>query len=314
MQSNQFVLGIDGGGTKTLAWLASRSGTGRASVVGRGEAGPANPQAVGFPKAIEHLNRAVDAALDDAEVQPGPLAAAVLALAGSDRDENRRVLQRWADERQLAARFLVVHDALPVLATGTPDGWGVALISGTGSLAFGQSPDGRSARAGGWGYLFGDEGSGYAIAMAGLRAVAMQADGRGEVTGLTEALLARLSLAEPQQLIPAIYEIAADRAAIALLARVVSDAGEQGDAVAQVILDEAARELAVMVAAAADKLGLSRDAFPLALAGGVLLGSEQIRTRLRDKLRTFGLHANPIAIVAEPVLGAVQLAQAQARS
>ena len=77
------------------------------------------------------------------------MAAAVLAGAGSDREENRRAFREWAHDRRLADRFQVVHDAVPVLAAGTPDGWGVALISGTGSLAYGRTADGRTARAGG---------------------------------------------------------------------------------------------------------------------------------------------------------------------
>ena len=173
MQSDELVLGIDGGATKTVAWLALRSGGGEPSVVGRGAAGPANPQAIGFDEALGNLDQAIAAAFDDAGVKPGPLASAVLALAGWDREQNRQVLRRWAEKRCLASRLRMVHDALPVLVAGSPEGWGVALISGTGSFAFGQSRDGRSTRAGGWGYLFGDEGSGYAIALAGLRAAAI---------------------------------------------------------------------------------------------------------------------------------------------
>lgn len=313
MPSEDLVLGIDGGATKTVAWLATRSGAPEPSLVGRGAAGPANPQAVGFDEALGNLDGAVAGAFQQAAVDPGPVAAAVLALAGSDRDENRRVLRRWAEDRRLAARFRVVHDALPVLVAGSPDGWGIALISGTGSLAFGRTRDGRSARAGGWGYLFGDEGSGYAIALAGLRAAAKKADGRGPDTGLLDALVGRLGLQKPQSLIPAVYRMAADRAAIASLADAVTSTAQQGDAVAGQILDDAARELAAMVAAVANKLGWSETPFPLALAGGLVLASSVLQNRLEAHVNSLGLAAAPVTNVPEPVLGAVKLAQADAQ-
>jgi N-acetylglucosamine kinase-like BadF-type ATPase len=312
MPRDELVLGIDGGGTKTVAWLAVRSSDREPSVVGRGSAGPANPQAVGFEKAVGNLNLAVDGAFGEAGVRPAEVTAAVLGLAGSDRDENRQVLERWAGGRRLAGRFRVVNDALPVLAAGSPEGWGVALISGTGSFAFGQDRGGRSTRAGGWGFLFGDEGSGYAIALAGLQAAAKSADGRGPATQLLEAVLSRLELEKPQDLISAVYPLAADRAAIASLAGLVTGTADAGDAAARQILDEAAAELAATVAAVARNLGFSRGPFPLALSGGVLLGSESLRERLCAEIRSIGLEPDPTACVQEPVLGAVKLAGAAA--
>ena len=312
MQTDQLVLGIDGGGSKTVAWLANLSAEGEPSVVGRGTAGPSNPQATGFDQALENLDRAIADAFDQGAIAAGPVAAAVLGLAGSDRQENRDVLRRWADDRRLARRFRVVTDALPVLVAGSPEGWGVALISGTGSFAFGQSPDGRSARAGGWGYLFGDEGSGYAIALAGLRAAVQSADGRRPATQLLDAMLGRLDLRQPQELIPAIYPVADDRTQIASLADVVTKMADQGDAQAQQILDDAASELAAMVAAVARRLGFPNGTFPLALAGGVLLGSETLRSSLEAHVHSLGLCPAPIASVKEPVVGAVTLARAEA--
>jgi len=309
MQSDELVLGIDGGATKTVAWLALRSGEDESSVVGRGMAGSANPQAIGFDAALASLDQAIAAAFEEAGVEPGPLAAAVLGLAGWDREQNARVLHRWAEERGLAARFRAVHDAIPLLVAGSPEGWGVALIAGTGSFAFGRTAAGRSVRAGGWGYLFGDEGSGYAIALAGLRAAAKSADGRAPATRLVDALLRRLDLREPPELIPTVYPFADDRARIASLADVVTQAAEQGDAQAQAILDDAAGELAAMVAAVARRLAFSGGTFPLALTGGVLLGSERLRTAVEARLTLRDWRPASIACVREPVAGAVRMAQ-----
>ncbi len=312
MQSDELVLGIDGGGSKTVAWLALRGGSGEPSILGRSIAGPSNPQTMELAKALEHLDQAVAGAFEAAQIASGPVAAAVLGLAGSDRDENRRLLDRWAKVRRLAHCFVVVHDAMPVLIAGSPEDWGIALISGTGSLAFGRSPDGRSARAGGWGFLFGDEGSGYAVAVAGLRAAAQSADGRAPATGLLDAMLKHFNLPRPEALIPTVYRLAADRAAMASLAEVVLQTAADRDATAQAIVRQAAGDLAAMVAAVAAKLDLADGAFPLALSGGLLLQSPLLEEALSAQLTSHGLRADPIARVTDPVLGAVKLAQSAA--
>lgn len=310
--THDLVLGMDGGGTKTVAWLAPRAAADGAAVCGRGAAGPSNPQAVGFPKALENLDAAVAAAFADARLAPGTIASAVLALAGSDRPQNRQVLEEWAARRRLARRFSVVNDALPVLAAGSPEGWGIALVAGTGSFAFGRARDGRTCRAGGWGFLFGDEGSAYAMAVAGLRAVAQAADGRAPPTLLLDALLRRLDLARPEELVAAVYPLAADRAAVATLAEVVTEAARAGDTAAQRIVAGAAEDLAALVAAVATKLELREDGFPLALSGGVLLANPEIRQTVENRLRRLGLRAQPVAAVTEPVSGAVALARSAA--
>jgi N-acetylglucosamine kinase-like BadF-type ATPase len=314
MKSDDLVLGIDGGGSKTVAWLGVHPSQGGPTIVGRGRAGPANPQAVGFPAATDNLARAIGRAFEQAPVEVGPVAAAVLALAGSDRDENRRVFSDWAQKRRLAARFRIVHDALPVLAAGSPEGWGVALISGTGSLAYGRNRDGREARAGGWGFLFGDEGSGYSIAVAGLRAAAWAADGRGEPTRLLGVFLDHLQLTQPEQLVRAVYAIAYDRRAIAQLAEIVTQVAAAGDPVAQRILNDAAGELAKMVATVAARLEFPGGRFSLALAGGTLIAANGLRARLESRVASLGLAPQSITPVAEPVAGAVLLAREDARN
>jgi N-acetylglucosamine kinase-like BadF-type ATPase len=309
MQSDSLVLGIDGGGSKTVCWLTSAEHGAPPTPLGRGLSGPANPQSVGWPAAVTELNRAVDGALADAGMPVAPLAAACVALAGGDRDSVRRPLEQWAAERRLAARFLATHDALPILAAGTPEGHGVALISGTGSFAFGRNAAGTFARAGGWGYLFGDEGSGYAIALAGLRAVAQAADGRGPQTQLTERLLAELQIDAPAKLVEAVYSNAADRRGLARLAALILETAERGDTVAVRIVASAANELADMVAAVVRSLALEREQYALALTGGVLIHSANLRSELAKCLATRQCAPGSVQSVPEPVSGAVHLAR-----
>jgi N-acetylglucosamine kinase-like BadF-type ATPase len=266
---------------------------------------------VGLARATENLDKAIAAAFSDAGLAPARVDTAVLAMAGSDRDEIRRPVATWADERRLAGCFRLVSDAVPVLWAGTTEGWGVALISGTGSFAFGQSRDGRQARSGGWGRLLGDEGSGYAIALAGLRAATREADSRGPSTRLLPAILHRLRLDRPEQLITAVNRAAlgADPLDVAALAEVVIATDADGDAVAGRILDEAAADLAELVAAVADKLELAAKSFPLALAGGVLVGSSLLREKLKRQLESLGVVPESLRTVPEPVWGAVLLGE-----
>jgi N-acetylglucosamine kinase-like BadF-type ATPase len=142
--------------------------------------------------------------------------------------------------------------------------------------------------------------------MAGLQAVARAADGRGPATGLTERFLSRFGVGKPQELIPAVYRGGWDRTALAGLAALVVEAAED-DAVAAKIVDEGARELALAGEAVSRELAWGGP-LPVALAGGLLLGSEGYRRRVLDGLRTRGVQPDPVMLVQEPALGAVRIA------
>jgi N-acetylglucosamine kinase-like BadF-type ATPase len=309
MNAADLILGIDGGGTKTVALLAKASEQGGPTVIARGSSGASNPRSVGFELAAAALNAAVAAAFHAAGIPPGTVAAACLGLAGAGRESERRELQSWADARRLAARFVQVHDALPVLAAGAPDLCGIALIGGTGSLAFGRNQAGDSARCGGWGYLFGDEGSGYSLAREALRAVAHEADGRGPATSLTERLLSRLRISRAENLVEAIYHADVDRATVASLADLVLEAARAHDPVAIALVDRAAGDLAEMVVAVAARLRFGEEPFPLALTGGLLLaGQDVLTTRIDGHLRRRRVDVQAWNYVSEPAVGALRLA------
>ena len=309
MRYPHLVIGIDGGGSKTVAWLAEKSSTdGR--VLGRGSAGPSNPQAVGFANAGEALEASVAAAFADAGLTPGTVGALCAALSGGDRPADREAMLAMARQRNLAERIEFVNDAEPLIAAGTPDGWGIALISGTGSFCFARAKDGRTARCGGWGYLFGDEGSGYAIALAGLRAATRAADGRGPATELLDRLLRHFDLDAPQKLVPEIYQcLAADRPRIAALAGIAFDGAAAGDVVAREIVSAAAGDLAELVATTARTLGIDGDEFALAVSGGVLLNWPTLREQVAAQLRDAGLQISQVQPVADPTEGAVVLSR-----
>lgn len=300
---NDLVLGIDGGGSKTVAWLARREGA--PAPLGRGKAGPSNPRASGVEIAITNLEAAIRAAWAEAGLTPRPVAAACLAMAGTSRLVEHTLIGDWARARNLAEKIDVVSDGDPVLTAGTPDDWGVAVISGTGSLAIARGPDGQMAYSGGWGELFGDEGSGYAVTIGALRAASKAADGRGPETLLLPRLMTRLRAVSPAELITAVYLAGRDRRYLASLAIEVITAEEDGDAVAAALLDEAATELAAMVRAAAERAGLAGRPFPLAVTGGLVLNARSVRDRLVEKVRVMGLTPEPFAMVEHPAEGAI---------
>jgi N-acetylmuramic acid 6-phosphate etherase len=302
-------LGIDGGGTHTVALLVQAKPGGGWDLLGRGEAGPSNLRAVGADRALSAIDDAVGKAFAAAGIARCPVAAACLGLAGAGRTEDQTIVQEWAACVRLAATVEVTADATLLLSAGTPEGWGVALVAGTGSMAFARDRQGRTARAGGWGYVMGDEGSGYALVVAALQAVARAEDGRGPVTVLTQRFLEQLNLARPQDLVGAVYGGGLDRSALAALAPIVLDAAA-ADVVAVEIIKEAARQLAGLVAAAAHQLKMGREPLPLALAGGVLLASADYREKVLSTLNGWGIKIDPVSLVHEPAEGAVRRALA----
>jgi N-acetylglucosamine kinase-like BadF-type ATPase len=302
------LLGIDGGGTKTDAWLAEAPPGGELQVVGRGRAGPGNPRSVGFSEALSQLDAAIERAFGDAARDRREIDAACICLAGCDRPRDKAAIREWTDARQVARRVLLTHDAEPILAKGTPDGHGVALISGTGSLAFGRNARGDTARVGGWGYRFGDEGSGYALAIAGLRAAARSADGRGPETCLLTRFQKHLAAENPLELIEVLYDRHATQRTFADLAPLVFEAASAGDRVAMELVTAAASDLAELVAAVVRCLSLPTVDLPLALAGSLLLKSDLLRGELIVQLRRQQSILCRVDMVSQPVLGAVAMA------
>lgn len=300
----QYILGIDGGGTSTVAFLADASGV----ILGRGLGGPSNIQGVGVESALKALDAAIDEAFSTANLTRSKVAAVCLGLAGIDRQEGLDIIHDWAGRVSLAEKILVANDATLLLAAGTPDGWGLAVIAGTGSIAFVKTQSGELGRCGGWGYLMGDEGSAYRIAVQGLRAACRAFDGIGPTTRLTADYVQKMNLNDAPDLIPAVYRGAWDRSAIAGLAPLVLEAAEAGDAVAFQIVSEEASELARTAAGAVRVYGLPTVNLPVALAGGVITLNENYRRLFLNALAECGISPSSVELVTDPVLGAIVLA------
>ncbi len=239
------------------------------------------------------------------------MAAACLAIAGAGRDEDRRQLEQWARRQRLARQLRITHDAWAALAAGSESGIGVASISGTGSIAFGCDSQGRTARCGGWGYLLGDEGSGYAIARRAFQATARALDGRGPTTPLSEAILQAVGGDSPHDLVRCVQARQSDRVWVASLARVVSEVAVRGEPASLAILDAAAVELVEMCRSVLAQLGQDghRAALPVVLAGGTLSHSIPLRDAVVRRLHEAGLAEAGLVVTTDPVQGALRLAR-----
>lgn len=300
------VLGIDAGGTKTVCLLADAEGR----VVAEARGGGANLQSVGELEVEKVLHAVMEAALAKHEVTP---AAICLGIAGVDRPPDAETVRGIMRRIGLKARTLVVNDALVALEAGAGSSPGVVIVAGTGSIAYGRNAAAQAARAGGWGYLLGDEGGGFWIGRAALSAVVRQFDGRGPGTRLTGLVLRHMQLSSPTELIHEIYYRDLHRHAIAGLAALVQRAADEGDAVAGQILGRAGTELASAAASVITRLGMRGETFPTVLAGGIFRGLPSLVRDVDNRLSEIAPRSTVHVLDVEPAVGAVRLALAAAR-
>jgi N-acetylglucosamine kinase-like BadF-type ATPase len=300
------LLGIDAGGTKTVCCLAD--GDGRLLSEARG--GGANLQTDGELAVEKVLHAVMDRALGAHERTVG---AICLGMAGVDRAADGDLVRGIMRRIGAQARVVVVNDALIALVAGLGDAPGIVLICGTGSIAYGRNVRNDAARAGGWGHVLGDEGSGYWISRQALRAVARAADGRAPATTLSAKLLAHFGIAHPGELVAEVYERQRRHHELAQLARLVQQARDEGDEVATQILELAAHELVRAARSVLERLDMQDAAFSFVLSGGVFAGVPWLADELRRRLPSIAPHAQVERLQVEPALGAVQLALAEAR-
>lgn len=300
------VLGIDAGGTKTTCLLADATGR----VVASAHAGGANLQASGELELEKVLHRVMEDALGDTDITP---AAICLGIAGVDRPRDAEAVRGIMRRIGFKTRTAVVNDALVALVAGTGHEPGVVIVSGTGSIAYGRDAGGRAARAGGWGYLLGDEGGGFWIGRSALSAVVRQFDGRGPATRLTDLVLEELRLASPTELIHAIYDGGLQRHTIAGIAGVVQRATDTGDAIASEILSRAGAELTTAAASVITRLEMRGATFQTVLAGGVFHGIPWLVSNVTTRLSEIAPRSDVRLLDRDPAAGAVVLALELAR-
>ena len=308
--ATNWLLAVDGGGTKTTAWLVESDDSDSIRIVGRGRSSGGNPLSVGFVEATHAISDAVEQARAEAELPSAPIARAILSIAGAADADMRSKIVQWAHETGLSQRVAIVSDFLPVLAAGTADCIGVAVISGTGSSAFARAADGRTARAGGWGYLLGDEGSGFAIGRASLQLALHGLEAGGEPEPLARTVLHALGVSSVSELTNSVYKCSDARAKIAAIGALVITSAADGDSSAQSILESAARDLATIVGRAVRLVGLTENPIAVAASGGLLVSSTTMRDSLHGELQKLGLNCE-LRVIKEPLEGCVRLAASE---
>ena len=301
-----YVLGIDVGGSKTVCLLADEVGAVLAEVRGPG----ANLQAAGELQVEKIVHRAMEDALVGRDDRP---AVVCIGIAGVDRDDDARVVSSIMHRISRGARIVVVNDALIALVAAAGESPGIVIVAGTGSIAFGRNARGLAARAGGWGHMIGDEGSGYWIGREALAAAVREVDGRGPHTALTEDVLAHFGVQDAAGLVAIVYNREVPRANVATLGPIVQRARDRGDAVATHILDRAADELSLAAASVAARLEMRGEPFSFVLAGSMFRVVPSIVDELRRRLVEVAPRAEVKLLNVEPATGAVALALAELR-
>lgn len=318
----QLFLGIDGGGTRTTAWLSDERG----GVLARALTGPSNPLKVGFEASERELLRAVRDALRSAGLpqpqvgvgfKPTPtvskisrrtmlsIEAVVVGLAGVDRPPVHARLLRWLRKAIPARKHLLTSDAAIALEAALGDSPGIIVISGTGSIAYARDSKRRALRSGGWGVPFDDVGSGYDLGRMAIVAALRDYDGRGEHTLLGGKIRRALRLRDITQII--LKPLTPQK--IAALFPLVLEAARQGDFAAEYMLDLAAQELSELALALVERLGWKRREFSLVCAGGVFTASARIRQSFASFVRSSARRARVVQLRRAPVEGALALAR-----
>lgn len=291
------VIGIDAGGTKTLGILADENG----QVLAQMRAGGANLRVHG-ELAVEKVLYQV---LEGLELPGSPAAGALcLGMAGVGRAQDREVIEGVLRRLGRKQHVRVVNDAYVALAAGAESRTGIALVAGTGSIAYGVDSSGKSARSGGWGFLLGDEGSAFWLGHAAVRAGIRAADGRGPKTQLFDRICQDLGVSAPAELIDWFYDQELARYRVARLAPLVEECASQGDETAFGLLDQAAFHLTQAAQAVARELHFE-GRYPVVLSGGAYKACPSLASRVETRL---DLPADIVRLLVEPAVGAVRLA------
>lgn len=292
-EAKRYVVGIDGGGSRTRAILVGLDGT----VFAEREGGATNLQRVSPDEAAKVMFHLITQCCEKDRVQSEALQNIVIGAAGAGRPNDRSALVDSLSSLGLKHKFplkniTVETDARIALEAAFAGGPGIVLIGGTGSIALYRTEDGKILRAGGWGRILGDEGSGFALAKDALNAVMRHHDGRGEKTVLTEKALKFFGVPTPEELIPKIY---IDKMEISGFAPQVVQAAMERDRIAHAILIDNAKEMADLVRHLVMKV-MPRRKLAVSLMGGLLEEEHAYSKLVKEKVSS----ALPQVLVLKP--------------
>lgn len=306
----RYVMGVDGGATKTLAAVMDLT----EGALHLGHGGSSNPDAVGAEAAGGALLMAAGQALGRMGIAMGDLDGAVLAMAGTDTDAIRALVapggpiaQAGGWSASVAEVWVVVNDVVGAWAAATGAAPGVGAISGTGSNVLGVGPQGRPWRAGGWGHVLGDQGSGYWLAVQSIKAALRDRDASGPATALSDAAVRFFGVDDLEALAQLVYAKPLTKGELAAFAVETARVANEGDAVARGLYERAAAELGAQIAAVIRQTGL-QGAFPVGLIGGGFKAGPVFVEPLSAVIHEAAPQARVATVSMPPVGGCVLLA------
>jgi len=305
-----YILGVDGGGTRTIVQVADLSG----EVVAESESGSSNYKSVGIKIAKENINKAVFKVIDLLNnSKEFTFKNACFGLSGNDSCEDRDIYHKIIFNSKIKdylnpASTIICNDTRIGLAAGSNSKNGIMIICGTGSNCYGINEEGKEAKVNGWDYILGDEGSGYAVGIKALRALMKAYDGRGENTLLFKTILEDLNIKNVSELIRWAYIDSFSKDKIAAIAKTVCRTAEMGDRISIKILEEEAMEAINSVTVVANKLNIADKKFDLVFVGNLFKCEKYFKSVLMKKLKSKFTQINFMPLTEKPVEGAIKLA------
>ncbi len=308
MKSEKYIIGMDGGGTKTHAIIADENG----KILKMHFAGPSNFQIIGVEKTAETIFSLIEICCESVNCEIKNIAAVACGLTGAGRigDQKRMAegLKKFAESKNAKLKNIIIESDARIALEGAFKGSaGIILIAGTGSIAFGKDSKGVIHRVGGWGRMLGDEGSGYFLGRLGLTAVTRHIDGRGEKTKLTAMIAKEFGLTDQTAIIDGVYKNNFDIASVAPL---VLKAAEKKDPICVTIVETAVIDLAEHIRVAGLKIvpQISKKVktkIHVSLIGGLIANDTLISRLLKQYLAYNHPNIEIIPPMASPAYGAV---------
>jgi len=304
-ENQKYVIGVDGGGTKTISALADLN----LKILKIAKTGPSNLRNVGIEEAVLNISKAILKVIKG--IKEKNILSIFIALAAveeefkSEKEKiKREIFKNPKISKALRGDIEIVSDQIAAFRAGTDEKDGLVLIAGTGSVCHGRRGK-KEVKTGGWGWA-NDEGSGFWAGQKGYQAIFKDLDGRGPKTKITKLVFKEWKLKNKEDLMKKIYGKDSIRN-ISLISKTVDKASQMGDKVARKILEEAGEELSILAISVIKRLNFHNKKFPLVLIGA-MFKSKIILNKLKKEIKKLAPRAEFIFPKEEPVIGAIKLA------
>ena len=301
----KYLIGIDGGGTKTDCAIADLSGKIIYQTVGK----PSNFLIIGVEETVANLFAVIEECLFELKGDFSDVKQVVIGVAGAGRKDDAELLEKsfldYARDEGIHFKGVkVVSDAQVALEGAFPATAGCILIAGTGSILFGKDDSGNIHRVGGFGRLIGDEGSGYCIGRKALNTVSKEIDGRGEKTVITEMVNDKIDFGISDKLVNKVYKEKLD---IPSIAKIVIEAAGKGDNAANKILSSEADELVLHLKSILNKIPVKK--LNVSFSGSLIDNKNFYSDLLKKKIKDSLPQIKVVKPALTPVAGAIQIAK-----